>query len=450
MSVRFYLSPRSDKRGDCQIRVYISIGDSHLTSSAGFSISPEKWDGDDSNGRQPTHRVRKGSINAKKIPYNTINHRLNKIQTFFDEYELTHPNPTAEDIAEELAKIKGKKSRKAPEFGEKEPVRLLGYFDEFVREEGRAGQWTTGTHECWAAFRNHLKYMGAIDFSFFNESGMKAFVDYLRKDDKRLGKRSFDEKTVQKHFSNLKWFLNWCVRKGYCDEGTISKYRPKFKVVEKPVVFLTRDELMKLYHYRIPNNGEVVTLHDRFGQEYKKVIFDASALEKTRDLFCFCAFTSLRYSDMAKLRREDIVGDHLNVTTKKTNDKLEIELNKYAREILDKYEGIEFPHGYALPVISNQRMNDYIKHLGELCEFNDPITRVSYRGGKRVDTTQSKWELLGTHAGRRTFICMALSLGIAPQVVMKWTGHSDYKAMKPYIDVAGSVKAKAMSMFNSI
>lgn len=42
----------------------------------------------------------------------------------------------------------------------------------------------------------------------------------------------------------------------------------------------------------------------------------------------------------------------------------------------------------------------------------------------------------------------ALSLGIPPNVVMKWTGHSDYKAMKPYIDIADSVKVDAMSRFD--
>ncbi len=57
---------------------------------------------------------------------------------------------------------------------------------------------------------------------------------------------------------------------------------------------------------------------------------------------------------------------------------------------------------------------------------------------------------IGTHAGRRTFICNALALGIPPQVVMKWTGHSDYKAMKPYIDIADDIKANAMSKFNQL
>ena len=53
-----------------------------------------------------------------------------------------------------------------------------------------------------------------------------------------------------------------------------------------------------------------------------------------------------------------------------------------------------------------------------------------------------------THTPRRTFICFALSSGIPPQVVMKWTGHSDYQAMKPYIEIAEKTKADAMKLFD--
>ena len=74
--------------------------------------------------------------------------------------------------------------------------------------------------------------------------------------------------------------------------------------------------------------------------------------------------------------------------------------------------------------------------------FAKLITKVM----KRI----AKYALLGTHAGLRTFICNALALGIPPQVVMKWTGHSDYKAMKLYIDIADDIKANAMSKFNQL
>jgi integrase len=54
---------------------------------------------------------------------------------------------------------------------------------------------------------------------------------------------------------------------------------------------------------------------------------------------------------------------------------------------------------------------------------------------------------MATHAARRTFICTALAAGIPPQVIMKMTGHSDYKAMKPYIEVAERTKDDAMVKF---
>ena len=105
-----------------------------------------------------------------------------------------------------------------------------------------------------------------------------------------------------------------------------------------------------------------------------------------------------------------------------------------AKPYCDKYKDIHFENYMALPVISNQKMNDYLKELGELAEINETCTGNLLQGNERIDEVTPKYALLSTHAGRRTFICNALALGIPAQVVMKWTGHSDYKAMKPYID----------------
>lgn len=101
--------------------------------------------------------------------------------------------------------------------------------------------------------------------------------------------RELEEKTVQKQFNNPKWFLNWAIRKGYYQEEYISKYRPKFKVLEKPVIFLTKEELLKLYNYEIPPCGTKVKLIDMNGEEYEKKVEESGALAKTRDLFCFYA-----------------------------------------------------------------------------------------------------------------------------------------------------------------
>lgn len=57
-------------------------------------------------------------------------------------------------------------------------------------------------------------------------------------------------------------------------------------------------------------------------------------------------------------------------------------------------------------------------------------------------------ELIGTHTGRKTFIVNALSGGIPPSVVMTWSGHSDKKSMKPYIDIVDEIKASEISKTN--
>ena len=74
--------------------------------------------------------------------------------------------------------------------------------------------------------------------------------------------------------------------------------------------------------------------------------------------------------------------------------------------------------------------------------------RVTFNS-QRLDL-KTGCQLVGTHTGRRTFIVNALSLGITPNIVMKWTGHSDHKAMKPYIDIVDSIKASSMTKFDGL
>lgn len=194
------------------------------------------------------------------------------------------------------------------------------------------------------------------------------------------------------------------------------------------MIFLDWDELTTVYNYEIPDH--------------------MPGIARVRDVFCFCCFTGLRYSDVANLKRSDVFDTYISITTIKTADSLNIELNDYSSEILKKYQNKTFPGNLVLPVISNQKMNEAIKELGKLCGIDKPVTVTYYKGNERIEEVFPKYSLMGTHTGRRTFICNALMLGISPQVVMKWTSHSDYKAMKPYIDIADRVKVEAMTLFN--
>ena len=65
------------------------------------------------------------------------------------------------------------------------------------------------------------------------------------------------------------------------------------------------------------------------------------------------------------MRRSDVKADRIEVTTVKTADSLVIELNDHSRAILDKYKDVHFEHDKVLPVITNQKMNDYLKEDDE-------------------------------------------------------------------------------------
>lgn len=439
MAVKFYLDKRPSKISkEYPIRVSVCIKGTTLISTIGYSVAKNALEG----GRI----TKKGYKNAKGYSAKDINTKLSGLEYHFAQYELDLKHkPTKEELKQQIA-LSLKKTDGDEEQTEVKPlvptITLQDRLDEFIAEQGAANQWTVGMVKCWNAFKKHMEeFRPDALLDYFNEAGLIAYVAFLRTT------CNMEERTVEKQYAYLKWFMNWAIRKGYTKETTINTYKPKFKVLEKPVIFLTKDELLTLYRYEIPANGTKVDLVNRQGEKYQKIIHDASALAKTKDLFCFCAFTSLRYSDMAKLKRHDIRNGILHVTTQKTNDRIPIEINSFAQEILDKYKDEKHIDDLALPVITNQKMNKYLKDLCELCGFNEPITTVCFRGGKREEVTSPKYALMGTHAGRRTFICFALSSGIPPQVVMKWTGHSDYAAMKPYIDIAEKTKANAMKLF---
>jgi integrase len=254
--------------------------------------------------------------------------------------------------------------------------------------------------------------------------------------------------SIQKDIKLFKWFLRWAQKKHYPIPDDFKDYMPKFKIIDKTVVFLTQDELKTLYNYVIPEEGTEVELVNIQGEKYKKTVTLTTCLDRTRDMFCFCAYTGLRYSDMAKLTHADIKDDQICVNTQKTNDTLVIPLNARAKAILAKYAHAGYPGNLVFPVISNQKMNDYIKEIAELCGFIEPVKFTYFQSGSRCEEVHPKWEVLSTHAARRTFVCTALALGIPANVVMKITGHSDYSAMKPYIEIAETEKKNAMLKFD--
>ena len=437
--VNFYLENRTNKKQEAVIRVSIAIRGARLVTSTGYNIKPADWNAE-------RHEVKPRKENWKKQTTYDINTALGDIRRHFDTYEKDHGEVTEEELRKEfktfMGRVEVKEEILAATEKPKEPT-FFERFEQFIKEESINNMWVPSTKRALNVIKGHIEaWNPETSFDLLTESVLSQYINYHRTD---LDQR---EVTVEKQWRYFKWFLDWATRKGYNSNMAYQRFRPKFKTTDKTIVFLDWDELMRLYKFKVPKTGKKVKLTTYDGIEYEKTVGLSSALDRVRDMFCFCCFTSLRYSDMRNLKRSDIVDGVINLTTVKTHDKIAIELNDYSKAILDKYEGMVFPGGTALPVISNQKMNDYLKELAELAGLNAPVTQIYYKNGERIEETKPKYSVIGTHAGRRTFICNALSMGIPADIVMKWTGHSDYAAMKPYIDIAQSEKSKAMDKFN--
>lgn len=443
MAVNFYIEKRLSKEGEAPIRCSISIQGKRLITTTGSSINPECWDS--TAQRVCLSHGGKAVVNSKGVSARQLNTKLKEIDAYFStlENQLWVSREEVGDLKAIFNRQFGKK-KSAVKNGKQDDNSFFAVYDRFREEMAVQKDWTPATIGKFKSLKNHLEeYNSNLTFEELDETGLSNFIVYLR------DTCCFRNSTTLKVIGFLKWFLRWASTHGYCTDAGFRAFSLKLKTSEKKVVFLDWDELMLVYKFEFPEKNTKLKLKDIHGKEYEKeTSIGKETLEHVRDLFCFCCFTSLRYSDMANLRRSSVFPGFIQITTQKTSDMLKIELNDYSQAILDKYKDQVFPYNRALPVISNQRMNDYIKEMGEICGLNSAETVTYYKGNQRFDEVYPKYSLLGTHTGRRTFICNALMLGISPQMIMKWTGHSDYKAMKPYIDITDAAKADAMKKFN--
>jgi integrase len=421
-----FLLEKESGKPDAKLRFRVKWNHNRsiVSFNVGYRVDVDKWSVD-------TQRCKNNTTHGKsKVPANVINREIqrfeNTAQEVFAYFERIKETP---DMSRFRAKFNDAIGRKK----ENRALSFFEVFDEYVGTAGVFGSWAETTSYKYAALRAHLKNYGKkFSLETLSEEILIGFVRYLQSSDamqlrhkkSELGMRNT---TVKKNVTLLKSFLRWAHKKKFYDGDLHETFSPKFKGLDvKEVIHLSWSELIRLYNFEFKNKD----------------------IERTRDVFCFLCFTSLRYSDAAKLRRSDVRENHLHVVTKKTVEGLNIELNKYSRAILEKYKNEQFPDDKALPVLPNKKMNEYVKAMAEEAGFDEKIRIVYFVGSERYEEVHPKYELITTHCGRRTFIVNALYLGIPAEVVMKWTGHSDYDAMKPYIKIVDELKVVSMKKFD--
>ena len=416
MVVKYRAQFLLDKEKDsfsAKLRYRIKWGKNIVAFSLGYRIGIDKWS-------LESQRCKNNTTHGKnKTPASVINRTIQKYEDAFLKIKNRSESEAIDLAPEEFRNLFNIEIGKEVSTKTKSSS-FFEIYDIFIFDEAQNNQWNKRTIQ---KMQTQKKVLYEFDFEMrfekFNEEYISSYQKFLEDKDHK-------NSTISKELAALKWFLKWAKRKGYNKFSEFELFKPKIKNIQKKIIFLNQSELKKLREFEIPEENK--------------------NLEKIRDIFLFQCFTGLRYSDVFNLKKANIRENYIEVTTLKTSENLIIELNKLSKNILERYKDIEGEK--ALPVISNQKMNDYLKELAELAGINDLVTTTYYKGNVRFEEITPKYALLGTHAGRRTFVCNALSLGIPPNVVMKWTGHSDYKSMKPYIDIADEIKATAMDKFN--
>ena len=204
-----------------------------------------------------------------------------------------------------------------------------------------------------------------------------------------------------KHLKNLKKVVRIALANGWIKKDPF--YGIRFKQEEVNVEFLSREELDILM------NKE----------------FTIKRLEQVRDVFVFCCFTALAFVDVQQLSREHLIKDNngalwVRKARQKTNQMCNIPVLSIPQRVLRKYENNAecIKKGVLLPVISNQRMNAYLKEIADLCGITKRLT---------------------THVARHTAATVVfLANDVSMENVSKILGHSNIRMTQHYARILDS------------
>jgi len=227
--------------------------------------------------------------------------------------------------------------------------------------------------------------------------------------------RNLQTNYVHKLFSILKMFMRDARQRGYHSSDAFEGFKIGKEKMTK--IALSFDELEAMYRLDLSGNQR---------------------LERVRDLFLIGAYSGLRFSDFSRLSPEHVVdfeGEKmLSITTQKTGEGVFIPLFPILEMLLTKYD-------FTVPKISGQKMNDYLKELGQASGMDERIFVTNTAGGKRREHEMARWEKLTTHVARRSFATNFYRAGLPAFQIMKITGHKTEQAFRQYICIDAKMAA---------
>lgn len=218
----------------------------------------------------------------------------------------------------------------------------------------------------------------------------------------------------------------WLKTEKHCQNNSALKHLKNLKKVVR--IALANDWIKKDPFYGIHFKQEEVNVEFLSREELDILMnkeFTIKRLEQVRDIFVFCCFTALAFVDVQQLSHEHLIKDNngalwIRKARQKTNQMCNIPVLSIPQRILRKYEDNAecIKKGVLLPVISNQRMNAYLKEIADLCGITKRLT---------------------THVARHTAATVVfLANDVSMENVSKILGHSNIRMTQHYAKVLDS------------
>lgn len=289
-----------------------------------------------------------------------------------------------------------------------DPVTFLEFVEQVYNEKAKQPGARKGSLQVDHKVLGHLKAYAKekrrkLEFSELNERFYNDFRAWLHSPP-----RSLSTNYVQKVFGNVKYFIRKAENQHLHNDRSYRDFNPSTAPVTK--IVLSFEQLAHMAALDLSTSPH---------------------LETARDLFLIGCYSGQRYSDFSRIRPEHI-KDYDNervieLVTQKTRQTVIIPLHPVLDKVLAR-------HGYTSPKMANQRMNKYLKELGQLAGLTNEIMVNDSTGGVTVEVKKPMWELLSTHVGRRSFATNYYrKYPLLINEIMGITGHTTERMFRAYI-----------------
>ncbi|MDH5412531.1 MAG: site-specific integrase [Flavobacteriaceae bacterium] len=394
--ILFYIKKsKADKLGKANIYLRITIAGKRAEVSMNRKVTVNKWSSE-------FGKVKGSSTEAREL-----NHYMESIRSRMYK--------TYQDLILKDEIITANKVRNSYLGKENKPILLLKIFqDHNDKVERLIGKdFTAGTAERYRTAKNHIEDYIKLEYNAddipvkdVNHKFITGLEYYLKTE------RNCSHNTAIKYITNFKKIIRIAYANDWISKDPFFNWKARLKIIDRE--FLTKEEIQIMI---------------------EKELF-TKRLDQVKDIFIFCCFTGLAYADVKKLSNADIVlgidGERwIKTKRSKTDTRSNIPILPTAQVILDKY--VEYSKNLntnkLLPVLSNQKMNAYLKEIADLCGIDKNLT---------------------FHLARHTFATtVTLSNGVPIESVSKMLGHKSLKTTQHYAKILDRKVSEDMAILKS-